>query len=76
MEEAGLLKFHKLGNPIHRGYFINGWPHNTATIRELESNDQYAVDSYYRDNGVKPDIMPADVWLGGWRPPKEELMRP
>lgn len=76
LQEDGLLKFYKLGNPVHRGYFINGWPHNTATIRELSNNDQYVVDSYYRDNGVKPDIMPADEWLGGWRPPKEELTRP
>jgi hypothetical protein len=75
LEDDGLLKFHRLGNPVHRGYFINGWPHNTATVRELETNAQYVIDSYYRDNGVKPDILPVKTWLSGWKPPKEELAR-
>lgn len=66
--EAALLKFHKPGLPIHRGYFINGWPHNTATIVETETGISYAVDSFYRANGEEPYIMPAKDWLNGWKP--------
>lgn len=68
LEEEGLLKFYKPGLPIHRGYFINGWPHNTATIRDRATNAQYAVDSYFHESGVKADIMPRDIWLDYWHP--------
>jgi hypothetical protein len=70
MQNEGLLKFHTVGNPVHRGYFVDGaWPHNTAVIVERESGMQYAVDSFYRANGEEPYIMPATNWLLGWKPP-------
>lgn len=68
LQDAGLLKFHKEGNPIHRGYFINGWPHNTATIKELSNNQQWAVDSYFSAAGEEPFIVRRDSWLSYWHP--------
>lgn len=68
LEEGGLLQFHKRWRPIHRGYFINGWPHNTATIIENETGQRYAVDSFYRANGQEPYILRAEDWLAGWKP--------
>lgn len=68
LHDAGLLKFHTPGLPVHRGYFINGWPHNTASIVDLADQQQYVVDSYYTANGEPPYIMKREVWLGGWRP--------
>lgn len=70
LQEAGLLKFHGVAEPTHRGYFIDGrWPHNTAVIREKETGMLFAVDSFYRANGEEPYILPRQDWLAGWKPP-------
>lgn len=74
LQNDGLLKFHKVAHPIHRGYFVDGaWPHNTAVIAELNKEGkpakQFAVDSFYRANGEEPYIVPAASWLAGWKPP-------
>lgn len=72
IEGEGLLKFHEVADPIHRGYFVDGmWPHNSATVRDLETGEIFAIDSYYFDNGVEPSIVPFKVWMAEWRP--EEL---
>ncbi len=69
LQEAGLLKFHEVAEPTHRGYLIDGkWPHNTAVIREKNNGALFAVDSFYRKNGEEPYIMPRATWLGGWKP--------
>ncbi len=71
IQEAGLLKFHEVAQPTHRGYFIDGrWPHNSAVIRDLNSKTLYVVDAFYRKNGEEPYILPRDVWLDGWSPDK------
>lgn len=65
----GLLQFHRIANPVHRGYFLDGaWPHNTAVIEDTTTNTKYAVDSFYRANGEEPYIVPAQDWLKGWKP--------
>ena len=70
LQDAGLLKFHELAEPTHRGYLIDGrWPHNTAVIREKEGNLLWVVDSFYRANGQEPYIVPRKDWLAGWKPP-------
>ena len=70
LQEAGLLKFHEITDPTHRGYIIDGkWPHNTAVIRESESSALWAVDTFYRANGEEPYIVPRADWLAGWKPP-------
>jgi len=64
LEEAEWLKFHMVGKPAYRGYMINGmYPHNTATIIEIETQDVYVVDTYVYANGEKPDIREIDSWL-------------
>ncbi len=69
LETADLLKFHRVSDPVHRGFFINGmWPHNTASIQEKKSGTIYVVDAFYQDNGKPPAIIPKDIWVAGWRP--------
>lgn len=69
LAEDGLLKFHRVGLPVHRGYMIDGaWPHNTATIIEDKTAQQFVVDSFYRANGEEPYIVTAKDWLLGWKP--------
>ncbi|MGH1377840.1 MAG: hypothetical protein ACRBB3_03375 [Alphaproteobacteria bacterium] len=66
------FKWYEPSEPIHRGYFIDGmWPHNSATLREKSTGHIYAVDTYYADNGIKPYIIPRDIWLDNWTPDKE-----
>lgn len=72
IESGGLLKWHDVALPLRRGHFIDGgWPHNTAAIREKKSGQVYAVDSWYGKNGDPPGIVPAEIWLSGWRPEKQ-----
>lgn len=69
LAQDGLLKFHTVGLPVHRGYIVDGaWPHNTAVIEETATRKQYVVDSFYRANGEEPYILPARDWLAGWKP--------
>ena len=66
LKESGALYWHKVGKPLHRGFF---WPHNTAVVTEIKSGKSYAIDSWFFENGVEPSIVPVEDWLAGWRPP-------
>ena len=71
MENDGLLRFHQVEKRATRGFLIiGGWPHTTAVISEKHSDRKWAVDSWFRDNGVEPDIVPLKEWRRGWRPDK------
>lgn len=72
LRKAGLIRFHTLGSPLRRGNYIDRWPHNSATIHEI-NNDKghYVVDSWFHANGQEPEIVPASLWLGGWSPEKK-----
>lgn len=65
----GLIRWHDVGPDATRGYFLFGWPHTTATIRETGSGENYVVDSWFFDNGVEPVIIPIKQWRDGWNPP-------
>ncbi len=68
-ERQDVLKWHEVGEPIHRGYFLDmKWPHNSATVIEKQSRDVYAVDSYWYDNGVPATIVHMDIWMTDWDP--------
>lgn len=70
LEWNGLLRWYHAGAPARRGKFIDlKWPHNTATVVEYLTGDRYAVDSWFHKNGERPEIVPVDLWLKGWRPP-------
>ena len=62
-ERAGLLRHHRVGRPVSRGYFLDGrYPHATAVLLE-EGKGAWAVDSWPHANGVKPDVMPLETWF-------------
>ena len=68
-DEAGLLEYHDAAPPIHRGFLVDGqWPHNSGAVKEKNSGEIYAIDSYYFDSGKPPAVVPIDVWLDEWRP--------
>lgn len=64
LSDEGLLKFHAVGQPVYKGFMLNGvYPHNSASIVETDSGEIYVVDSYIYANGVAPDIRPLESWL-------------
>lgn len=68
LEKEDLLRFHKTGNPQHRGLIQLKFPHNTASIIELANGDHYAVDSWFHAGGEMPEIVRVDVWKAGYDP--------
>lgn len=68
--QRGLLKFHTPGAPTTRLPLIHAgrWPHRAAIIIETASGEKFAVDSWFHDNGVAPEIVPIKQWKEGWKP--------
>ena len=64
----GLLRWHTIARPAGRGSFLDGLPHRTAVLAERESGTEYAIDSWFYDNGEKPEVVLLAQWLEGWRP--------
>jgi hypothetical protein len=60
LQELDLMKWHHVDLKQRRiVWFATHW---TATIREIDSNQRFAVDSWYRDNGELPYIQPIADW--------------
>lgn len=70
LQEAGLLHWHRLRDPVTRGFFFFGWPHTTAVIAEINEKTEWAIDSWFHDNGEVPEIIPLSLWKSGWHPEK------
>lgn len=63
LADHGLLKHHTVRKPQIRGYMIDlRWPHWTGVLVETKSGTEWAVDSWFRDNGVKPVVIPLEDW--------------
>lgn len=62
LAERGLLKFHKVGRNVSRGFFLDGrYPHWTAVIID-PSGVKWVVDPWYATVGGAPDIFPYEQW--------------
>jgi len=60
LQHRDLLRWHQLGLKQRRiRWFFTHW---TATIRQLDSGEVFAVDSWYRDNGEPPYIQKLEDW--------------
>lgn len=69
LEQAELLRWHRVETPAHRGYlFFGGWPHFTARIRDIDAGRDWVVDSWFHDNGEAPEILELPTWKAGWKP--------
>lgn len=70
LKQRGHLTFHDIEQPQIRLPFVGGgaWIHQTAVMRERESGIDYAVDSWFYDNGIEPVIVPLEDWRKGWKP--------
>ena len=67
-QKYGLMREHRIDDRATRGWFIGGWPHTTAVLREEGSNRLWAVDSWFLDNGEPPFILRLETWKSGWEP--------
>jgi hypothetical protein len=65
---SGLMKFHEIEDTRTRNFFFTGWPHTTAVIRDIKTNERYAVDSWFYDNGKPATIVTFAKWKANYRP--------
>jgi hypothetical protein len=67
MHDEGLLRWHSVGERrLRRPWFFN--EHWTAVLIDRSDGQQYAVDSWFLDNGQPPGLLPLDEWLAGDNP--------
>jgi hypothetical protein len=66
-----LLRWHTVEDRQTRGWFLFGYPHTSAVIRDTQSGRLYAVDSWFYRNGEPPVVLPVEVWRNGWQPPEK-----
>lgn len=64
LNDAGLLRWHSVETRTIRHPLIFN-VHWSAVIRDAHSGEQYAVDSWFLDNGHPPYIQPLDDWKSG-----------
>ncbi len=69
VSKGQLLCWHTVEDRSSRGFFIFGMPHTTAVVKDNATGKKWAVDSWFHDNGVPPEILPLSEWRGGWEPP-------
>jgi len=74
LDQMGLLKFHDVNALTSRPPILSGrlGPHRTAVITEKDTGEKFAVDSWFHDNGVEPEIVSLDIWRWGWHPTSHE----
>ena len=68
LKQAGLMRMHQVEDMRTRHFFFSGWPHTTAVIRASSSQQQYAVDSWFYDNGLPATIVKFEDWKAGYVP--------
>ena len=63
LERNKLMKFHQVGEPVSRGFIIDGkQPHTTPVIVETAGGGQWSVDSWTHAYGEAPDILTIAEW--------------
>ena len=67
IEARGLLSYHRVLEPVRRAPLLVN-DHWSARIQENESEEQYAVDSWFLDSGEPAAIFPIRDWLKGAEP--------
>lgn len=74
MQQAGLIRLHEILDTRTRNFFLTGWPHSTAVIREITTQAEYAVDSWFYDNSYPATIVPMAQWKSGYIPEDSPIL--
>jgi len=70
LESKGWLKHHRVLEPVRRApLWVND--HWAAHIAETNTDREFAVDSWFFDNGQPAFVVPLDEWLAGAEPNEE-----
>jgi hypothetical protein len=63
LDRNKLLRYHRVGEPVSRGLFVDGkQPHTTPVIVEIATGAEWSVDSWTRAYGQSPEIMTISEW--------------
>lgn len=70
LDQLDLLKFYEPAFTANRQPFFGGsaWWHQTAVIKDRETGEKFAVDSWFKDNGHPAYVVPYAEWKKGWAP--------
>ena len=71
-QENGFLRWHETAERTKRSKWIID-VHWTAVIRERATGQQYAVDSWFDDNGKPPVIQRLEDWLAKKQPTRDSV---
>ncbi len=64
LQEWGLLKHHRVGDPRYRGnVLVLQTPHNTAVLVETATRAEWVVDMWTVAYAQKPDVMTVEAWM-------------
>lgn len=66
LENMGVLRHHEVAPPENRGATVFT-AHNTAVLRQADGAE-YAVDSWFFENGSPAAVVELDRWRAGWQP--------
>lgn len=67
VEKRGWLRFHRTnGRQWRAPYFVD--LHYTAVLRENETKQDWAIDTWFKDFGQLPVIIPLSEWKKGYSP--------
>jgi hypothetical protein len=75
LEQNGLLHYHRIGYPQHRGLTSLRYPHNTASVVELETGAVYVIDSWFYAGGEPAVCVPVEEWKAGYSANKEGRLK-
>jgi hypothetical protein len=64
LEAHGWIRFHEVLGPIRRVRFLFA-VHWAARIHDKQAQEEYAVDSWYFDNGSPAIVIPLEDWRTG-----------
>ena len=62
LRRLDLLRYHRVGEPVSRGFLNGGGPHTAPVVVEISSGSQWVIDSWTRANGELPETMLASEW--------------
>lgn len=72
LDRNGLLRWHKVGEPVRRGSPFLFNLHYTAVLTERDGGRAWAIDSWFFANGVPPAVVPLPQWQRGWDPQQNQ----
>ena len=67
LQGKGWLKYHVTATPQWRAPWIVDL-HYTAVLHDATTGDDWAVDSWFKDFGAPPAVVPLTIWKEGYAP--------